>query len=260
MKLSTVKALFALLFFLPAFFYSCKKDASSANSNLSRISSGEISESDAPGIYKTASGDIKLVLQPGDHKGQDAWIEYSPTNPDYATHNSGSIDQFKVLAWTDGGVVIKSRTLIRFDELSQIPLSSYIKQATLFLYGLDAGSIHLPQGNSYYQGSPYKGFGPNDTYVRKVTSAWDESSVTWNSKPSSTVNDESLIAPSTKQWNNNSSADVSQIVRTFVKDASRNYGFMLSLNNENIYHSYGFYSSESANSSKRPKLVIIYSN
>lgn len=260
MKTLTAKAIPTLLMILPIFFYSCKKDAMRSNSNLLQTSSNEISDADAPGIYKTPSGDIKLVLQPGDQKGQDAWIEYSPDDASYATHNSGPIDQFKVLAWTDGGKIILARSLINFTELSQIPTTSYVKQATLFLHGLDAGSVHLPQGNSYYPGSPYNGFGPNDTYVRRITSGWDENSVTWDSKPSNTVTGESLIPPSTKQWNDNTSADVSQIVRTFVKKPSTNYGFMLLLNNEKIYHSFGFCSSENSNSSKRPKLVIIYSN
>jgi hypothetical protein len=260
MKISTTKTTAILLICLPFLFYSCKKDTVSSSSNGLKLSSDNISDADAPGIYRTTSGDIKLVLQPGNQKGQDAWIEYSPDDASYASHNSGSIDQFKVLAWTDGGKVIISRSFLKFADLSQIPTNSYVKQATLFLYGLNEGSVHLPQGNSYYPGSPYNSFGPNDTYVQKATSAWDENSVTWNTMPSSSVNGESLIPPSKKQWNNNSSADVSQIVRAFVKNPSKNYGFILSLTNENIYHSYGFYSSESSNSSKRPKLVIIYSN
>lgn len=259
MKISTSKTVIVLLC-LPFLFYSCKKDAVSTNSNAIKVSSDEISDADAPGIYKTASGDIKLVLQPGNQKGQDAWIEYSPDDASYATHNSGSIDQFKVLAWTDLGRIIISRSLLKFTDLSQIPAASTVKQATLFLYGLDEGSVHLPQGNSYYPGSPYKGFGANDTYVRRITSDWDENTVTWDSRPSNTVTGESLIPPSTKQWNNNTSADVSQIVRTFVKNPSKNYGFMLLLNNERIYHSYGFCSSENSTSIKRPKLVIIYSS
>jgi hypothetical protein len=256
MKPLTVKTIIAFFICLPFFLSSCKKETTPANSSL-RVTSDEISDADAPGIYRTTSGDIKLVLQPGNQKGQDAWIEYSPYDTDYATRNSGFIDQFKVLAWTDG-FVIKSRSLIKFVDLPQIPSTSIIKQATLFLYGLDEGSVHLPQGNSYYPGSPYKNFGPNDTYVRRITSPWDESTVTWNSKPSTTVTGEGLIPPSTKQWNNNSSVDVSQIVKTFVKEPAKNYGFMLQLNNENIYHSFGFYSSECSNATQRPKLVIIY--
>ncbi len=260
MKFSTSKAIFASLFFLPALFFSCKKEAASTNSIVLKVSSDEISESDAPGIYRTTSGNIKLVLQPGNQKGQDAWIEYSPDDSSYATHNSGFIDQFKVLAWTDLGRLIFSRSLIKFTDLAQIPKNSSVKQATLFLYGLDEGSVHLPQGNSYYPGSPYKSFGPNDVFIRRIITNWDENSVTWNTKPSTTLAGESLISPSTKQWNDNTSSDVTQMVGTFVQNPSKNYGFMLQLDKEKIYNSYGFYSSESVDPSKRPKLVIVYSN
>lgn len=259
MKILSLKPITYLLFSLPLFFVSCKKEASTIASTLQE-SPDQISDADAAGLYRTTSGDMKLVLQPGMNKGQDAWIEYSPTDDSYATHNTGFADQFKVLAWTVYGTVVKSRSMIKFVDLSQVPTTSTVRQATLFLHGLDAGSLQLPQGNSYYPGSNYNQFGPNDTYVRKITSDWDENSVTWNSRPSNTVTDESLIAPSTKQWNDNVSVDVTNIVKGFVKNPSKNYGFMLLLNNENIYHSYGFYSSESADASKRPKLVIVYSN
>jgi hypothetical protein len=259
MKISTSKAIIASLFFLPTLFFSCKKEAASFSSNSLPVSSDEISNADAPGIYRTVSGNIKLVLQPGDNKGQDAWIEYSPGDSSYVINNTGAIDQFKVFAWTDGRIII-GRSLIKFTDLSKIPTNSYVKQATLFLYGLDEGSVHLPQGNSYYPGSPYKSFGPNDVFIRRITSNWDEGSVTWYSKPSTTVTGESLISPSSKQWNDNTSSDVTQMVKTFVKYPSKNYGFMLALDKEKVYNSYGFYSSESTTPSKRPKLVIIYSN
>ena len=259
MKTSTNKILTVLSVCVLFLSYSCKKNLESSKKDLP-ISSDEASEADAPGIYQTISGDIKLVLQPGDDKGQDAWIEFSPTNSVYATHKTGFADQLKIWAWTDGGTVIDSRTLIRFDELFKVPSTGIIRQATMYLYGLSEGSVHMPEGNSYYPGSPYRNYGPNDIYVQKVTSAWDENSVTWNTKPSATVIGESLISPSKTQWNYNASVDVTQIVKTFVKQPSTNYGFLLSLTNENTYRSMGFYSSESTNARKRPKLVIIYAN
>lgn len=260
MKISTLKAIVFLLLTLPAFFYSCKKGVQPVNSNISNVSSDKISETDAPGLYKTSSANMKLVLQPGNNRGQDAWIEYSPDNPDYATHNSGPIDQFKILAWTDGGVVILSRTLIRFTELQRIPSSSTIISAKIFLTGLDKGSLNLPQGNSYYPGSPYNQFGPNDGIVQQITSSWDESSVTWNTMPSVSDAGKTVIQASQKQWKDRSAIDVTDIVKGFVQDPSSNYGFMLSLANETIYHSQGFYSSESSSPDKRPKLVVTYSN
>jgi hypothetical protein len=257
MKNSIAKAITASIILLPVFFSSCKKDSINPTANNSTSSSDEISINDQPGVYKTTSGATKLVLQPGDGTGEDAWIEYSPSNPDYATHNSGAADEIRLLAWTDGGIPIYSRTLIKFTELSQIPTTSKVKKATLFLYGLSS-STQLPQGDSYYPGSPYDGYGPNDAYVQKVTSKWDESTLTWNTMPATTVIKESLISPSTLQWNYNASIDVTKFVNDFVEKPSRNFGFMLRFTNEAIYRSMGFYSSETTNAAKRPKLVITY--
>lgn len=259
MKTSPNKILTVLAVCSVFVFCSCKKEMDSSKQSLP-VSSEEALDSDQPGIYQTTAGNYKLVLQPADDKGQDAWIEYSPTNPGYADHQTGFADQFKIWTWTDGGTVIKARTLIRFDELSKIPSTSTIKNATMYLCGVDEGTPHMPEGNSFYPGSPYAGYGPNDVYVQRVTSAWDENTVTWNTMPTSTVTGRSLISPSTSQWNYNTTVDVTKIVRTFVKQPSANYGFLLSLVNENIYHSMGFYASEASVARKRPKLVIVYSN
>lgn len=259
MKILTSKTFTILLFSLPVLFISCKKEASTV-SNLP-ITSEQISSADAPGLYKTTSGNYKLVLQPDSVKGQDAWIEYSPSDASYATHNSGSADQIKIMSWTDGGVVINARSLINFTDISQVPASSTVQQATLYLYGIAQGSLTLPQGNSYYPGSPYNSYGTNDAYVQRITGNWNESTVTWNSKPPSTVTGEGLIPPSTKQFDTYSYADVTQIVRKLTQqDPSKDYGFMLQLTNENIYRSLGFYSSEYSDAAKRPKLIIVYSN
>lgn len=260
MKQSIQQTLTVSAFSFLLFFCSCKKEAVPVNLNVAATSSDEISAADAPGTSKTASGYTKLVLQPGNKAGQDAWIEYSPSDPGYATHNSGSIDQFRVMAWTANGIFYEVRSLIRFTELSQIPSTSTILTAKLFLYGIDEGSVHMPEGNSYYSGSPYNQYGPNDAYVRRVTSSWDESSVTWNTIPSFTSAGQGYIPPSTTQWNYNASADVTAIVKKLVRNPSQNYGFMLSLINEDIYHSMGFYSSEYSIAKKRPKLVVVFKN
>jgi hypothetical protein len=265
MKTLSVKSIGAMLLLCPVLLSSCKKEnaALPPQDNIV-INAADINDADAPGVYNNspAAGYTKLVLQPGDGVGQDAWIDWfnGADSALYNNGNSGSIDQIKCLAWTMFGGIIKTRTLIRFDELSEVPSSKHVVAAKLFLYGLASSDIHLPQGNSYYPGSPYNSYGPNDAYVQRVTSGWDESAVTWNTKPSSTVADESLIPPSTSQWNYRASPDVTKIIRPMVSNPSRNYGFMLVFTNENIYHSMGFCSSENTDATKHPKLVVVYKN
>src|SRR5690349_17586733 len=111
MKSLTAKSLMIPLASFLLFFYSCKKESIADSSNVNKASStDEILETDSPGISATALGYTKFVLQPGDG-GQDAWIDWYEGDPSYADGNSGSIDQFKCLAWTIGGVPVYSRTL-----------------------------------------------------------------------------------------------------------------------------------------------------
>lgn len=125
----------------------------------------------------------------------------------------------------------------------------------MILYGLPSSPIHLPQGDSYYPGSGNHSY--NSVLVKRVTTPWDENSVTWNTQPNTTVINESLIPPSTSQWNYNASVDVTNIVETMVKNSSNN-GFLLKLTSEEVYRSMGFCSSEYSDASKHPKLIVVY--
>jgi len=239
-------------------FASCKKENVNPQPETT-FNINDVTDTDPSGLYyDNAKGYYKLVLQPGPADGQDAWIDWNESDPIYANGNSGSLDQFKVLGWTIDGTLTLSRTLIKFDSLSKIPSNATVLGAKMFLYGLESSPVHLPQGNSYFPGSSYNSYGDNSTYVQRVTSSWDESTLTWNNQPSSTNIDESLISPSTSQWNYNASIDVTNMVKPMVKNSANNYGFMLKLTTEGIYRSMGFYSSNYNNTSKRPKIVIAY--
>lgn len=88
----------SLCFTLLLLFQSCKKENVSSLSNRP-FDSNQITDAGKPGLsYDKATGYYKLILQPGGSDGQDAWIEQSESNSDLANANSGSIDQFKVLA------------------------------------------------------------------------------------------------------------------------------------------------------------------
>ena len=241
-------------FLSPLLFVSCKKEA--INTPENSVTSDNISDADAPGIYKTASGGTKLVLRPGPKEGQDAWVQWYEYDPSYADGNTATSWEIKVESWTINGGVINLRELIKFAALSQIPDTTNIVSAKLFLYGFDSDP-YFPQGNSSYPGSPYNSYGDNACYVERVVSDWDESTVTWNNQPLITEKNRATLAPSTSQWNYNTSVDVTQLVKTMVKN-SRNYGFRINLQNETIYRAIAFYSSDATDATKRPKLVITY--
>jgi len=127
--------------------------------------------------------------------------------------------------------------VIKFD-LSDIPEDAIIEEAVLSLY-------------------VYKGYDSWDNglkTIHEITSSWDESSVTWNSKPS---NNSSKIAEcnssSINVWED---YDVTGEVKDIVENSKDNYGFML------IYGDYYtgayFRSSEYSSTEYRPKLTVTY--
>lgn len=237
---------------------SCKKE----NTPLSTLSVSQqndisiITAEDNPGLYSDAEkGLTKLVLQPGE-EGQDALIQWKEDDVANENSNAGQLAEIDAYAWTVNGSLVKGSSLIKFTGLDDIPDSAKIVGAKLFLYGTTS-SVPTPQGNSSYPGSPY-GQGNNTCYIKRITSSWDENTVTWKTQPSYTDKDMVLMEASTSQWKYNTSVDVTDLVKHMVRSAALNYGFFMQLTNPSPYKSIIFSSSEAVNENKRPKLVIVY--
>lgn len=249
---------FKILFFIlisTSLLPACEKENLQPASTNS-LSTDNIADADEAGIYKTPSGNTKLVLQPDATTGQDAWVQWYAYDSTYADGNTATSFEIKVESWTIDGGLINLREFIKFVDLSQIPNTSQIVGAKLFLYGLNPGDQTFPQGNSYYPGSPYNIYGENSCYVDRVVSDWDESTITWNNQPLINEKNRAILDASTSQWNYNTSVDVTKLVQAAVR--SSNYGFRISMENETPYHSIGFYSSNGSYPKLRPKLVIVY--
>ena len=117
----------------------------------------------------------------------------------------------------------RKRIFFKFDELDELPLASTIVSATLNL------------GQTLYSESSYR-YSSNDNtakpfVVRKVTSSWTESSVTWNNQP--TI-DTSIIYDSQVVGSNSSSLDAKQyswditdLFREWKYTPTSNYGIVL---------------------------------
>jgi hypothetical protein len=75
--------------------------------------------------------------------------------------------------------------------------------------------------------------------------------------PPTTDQDKTAVPPSTTQWNNNVTADITQLVQDIVS-SKQNYGFCLQLQNEQIYRSLNFAGSRNADPTRWPKLVVTY--
>ncbi|MEP6514272.1 MAG: DNRLRE domain-containing protein [Parafilimonas sp.] len=237
-----------LLFLTAVIFFSCEKDynTGTGENQVSGLNTGFLMQKDT----------IVLTLRPGPNNGNDAFV--ANLNREYIHTNYNHDPELAMVEWTVNGQPVTERSFLKFDELSIIPSNATIISARLSLYGLDPNtSSTAPQGNSVYEGSPYKG--ENGCYIERVIEHdWSEDLITWNNKPASDKNLKDSIPPSTSQWNYDATIDVTNLVSLMVGEGNSNYGFFIRLKGINPYRSILFSSSEAADASKRPKLVVTY--
>jgi len=91
--------------------------------------------------------------------------------------------------------------------------------------------------------------------LQRITSAWDESSVTWNTQPSTTTNSQVYVAGS-NYFMQDYEIVITKLVKDILENPSQSHGLMIRLVNENYYRRILFASSDYADSSKHPRLVI----
>jgi hypothetical protein len=193
----------------------------------------------------------QMTLQPNSCNGNDAMVEMINGLPNIANTNYGNSDQLIAEAWTFyglGGTTGFLRFFLDFNELQSIPQYTPVSYAYLSLYGVaTSGANNL--------GS----YGSNAGYVQRVTSAWNESTVTWNTQPGvTTTNQVSLPGSAGVQWNYNViDLNVTTLLQDIINQppASR-YGFAVKLQSEVYYSSLLFGSSEHADTTRHPKLRI----
>ncbi|MDR0604742.1 MAG: DNRLRE domain-containing protein, partial [Bacteroidales bacterium] len=164
-------------------------------------------------------------------------------------------------AWTWNGVFGTIRTFLKFDELATIPACATIISAELKLYGPISQSGIPVVGNSCYFGSPYNSYCPNQGLIQKVTSSWDEQTVTWNTQPTTTTTNQIIIPASTSQWSYNftdNSTNLVAMVQNWVSNPATNFGFMTRVEIEARYRCMVFASSDHPVDSLHPELTVTY--
>lgn len=194
-----------------------------------------------------SAGSNSLILQPNSSIGKDAFV-HGLTG--YRSTNFGSDEQLPTHAGTYNGTPLIARSFIAFD-LSYIPSGMAIDSAFLSLYAFDVPNTRL--------GTHRNSSGPNGIWVRKVTSAWNEATITWNNAPSTTATNQVALAPSTSSMQDYLGIDVTALINDLYQNPSTDFGLQTILQNENYYRSLNFYSSDAVDSLKRPKLEIHYS-
>jgi hypothetical protein len=190
----------------------------------------------------------EMTFQPDACRGKDTRVQTVAGSPAIANTNYGTTDQLVSAAWTFSGSVGTLRTLLDFSDLQSIPQGTVVTYAYLSLYG-------VPSSNAISLGS----YGANACYVQRVTSGWNENTVTWNSQPTITnANQVTLPGSNGVQWNYNViDLNVTGLVQDILNlpPADRN-GFCIRLQTESYYRSMLFASSDYADATKRPKLRI----
>jgi len=187
-----------------------------------------------------------VSLQPG-AEGLDAVV--NALNP---TTNYGNTAFEAIEAWTQGGSNRIQRSLIDFDY-STIPAGATITSAKLTLYAdttynYSAGSV--PPGHSQLSGS-------NAWQLSRVTSAWNEQTVTWNTMP--TIDAATTLSlPASTSASESYTIDVTTFVKAEVANPTTYYGFLMNLVTETPYRSVYFYSSDDSHTALHPTMVIEY--
>ncbi len=184
------------------------------------------------------------VLQPDSMDGMDASV-YSCVPCGYANSNFGNIPGLHALAWTNNGAPSMVRSLLRF-PLDTIPPEDVVLTAHLSIHH-DPISIE----NSHSSLS-----GPNSGLVQRITSAWDEQTVTWNTQPSATAIGQVIIPATTSPTLDLLDIDVTGLVIAMMEQGD--HGFLLRLGTESYYRSLVLASSDHPDKDLHPMLVITH--
>lgn len=196
-----------------------------------------------------------VTFKPNDQIGKDAILitkEYS----NFADLNFGTETALKMSTWTWSGDLFSERSLIQFNELESIPTGAIITDVKLKLYGCSD-----LEGNNVYPGSSFNSYS-NSVYVQRVTSVWNENTVTWNTQPTTSTATQIIIPNSEEQYNWNytieNSEELKAMVQDMVSNPSTNHGFMLKLVSESTYRRMAFASSDNVDPTRWPELQVTY--
>jgi hypothetical protein len=150
------------------------------------------------------------------------------------------------VAWSISGNSYICRGYFKF-FLDFIPQGTLIDSARLTFFG-NPSPQHSP-GHSNYSGS-------DACFIKRVTSNWYDTSITWNNQPPSTNQNEISLPQSNSSMQDYPNIDVTTAVIDMINNPTSNYGFVLQLQTELHYRSLDFASGDCTDSTKWPKLDI----
>lgn len=174
-----------------------------------------------------------ITLQPGPAEGKDTLV--SSLFPDFNYGSSPIIDAGN---FASGTIV---RTYIQFDS-SSVPVNARVIDADLWLY-----QYTTPGAENYI------------IDLHRVTSEWQEGTITWNLQPNYSTETEfstniTAGAVTWKIW------DIDNLVQGWLNGTISNYGMALIDTDETSFNTIVYFHSSdyTVDTTKRPKLVISY--
>jgi len=162
-------------------------------------------------------------------------------------NNYGHSPVFHTMGWTFSGEQGVIRSIMEPD-LSAIPPSAIILEARLSLYYGSNQPNYVPHT------------GQNASYLRLITSEWNEETVTWNTSPETTIEDQVYLPESTEPEQAYTNLDVTIPITKMYNEPENYHGLMLKLITEYPYACLLFASGANDAEELRPMLVIVYSS
>ena len=195
-----------------------------------------------------------LILQPGPECGKDALVWFleqeSPTFGKPWERNFGE-SYLPIMEWTWGGIPGHRWVLLDFTGLQQLPADANILEARLSLY-------HLPGTGDGSHSTPAETGLPHHLLVQRIIEPWEESEVTWETRPAFTSTGALLFPAPVSNTQHFEELDVTPLVRDMVSTPTNSFGLLLRMELDEYYQKLIFASSDEENPALRPKLEIIY--
>lgn len=142
-----------------------------------------------------------------------------------------------------GEGIFTVRSFLHFD-LSSIPKGSFVNWARLTLFGFDE-------------------YGPNMSLLRRVISAWDPGTITWNMQPITVKRGTIRLPQSTTNNEDYKNINVTNLLQIMVDSPSSSFGFALRLDSDeqgSAERAMIFWPPNSSFPPKTPRLVIEYTS
>ena len=195
-----------------------------------------------------------FTMQPDSIEAKNTWTFGLPCGSSYAifsgrcdSTNGGNVAVFQASAWTYFGTPGTIRSFLEYDLDTFANMNCTLDSAILYLYHDGGSSVHSSLS------------GTNETWINRVTQAWDENVMTWNNQPTiatSVVGQDYVSIPQSTSPTQTYILDITDMVTYWLANPADNFGLRFSLQTESFYRRVRFASDDTNTPNAQPKLEI----